>query len=104
MKLTGRIEFTERYYEPPTDEEFEQADKAALDPPEGTYKYRRINPLLSQIRYPAEYPGKSKHCILVMDDWTEVVIRGKYDDICILLEDRERMYNEGHDEIEGHQE
>jgi putative SOS response-associated peptidase YedK len=96
----GRIEFTERYFEPPSDEEVDEADKAALPYPEGTYKYRRINVKLDQIRYPAEYPGKSKHCIIVMDDWVEIVIRGKYDDVCILLEDREKLYYDTEEEVQ----
>lgn len=101
-----RIEFTERYYEPPSEAEIEAADKAALEYPEGTFKYRRIYPRLRQIRYPAEYPGKSKHCILIMEDWSEIVIKGKYDEICILIDDREKMAEEDliEEEEDGHQE
>jgi hypothetical protein len=89
-----RIEFTERYYEPPSEADIEAAEKAALDFPPSTAKYRRIYPRLKQIRYPAEYPGKSKHCLLIMDDWSEIIVKGKYDEVCILLEDRQKMYEE----------
>ena len=90
-----RIEFTERYYEPPTEQEIADAEAAGLPYPEGTPKYRRINPRLEEIRYPAEYPGKKNHCIIVMDDWTEIIVKGKYDEICIKLEDRERLAYDG---------
>lgn len=85
-----RIEFQERFLDM-TDEEIEQANnlKQKLE-----FKYRRIYPKLVMIDYPAELPGKKSHCRLFFIDGTSIIIKGSYDDICNLIDDRERQDNE----------
>jgi hypothetical protein len=85
-----RIEFTERYCDM-TDEEIDSATNLGK-PLE--YKYRRVYFRLKDISHPAEIPGKKSHCKIVFYDWGEIIIKGSYDTICQLIDDREQLDEE----------
>jgi hypothetical protein len=97
--MTKRIEFTERFFHV-TEEAMEKADSMNI-PPEGEYKYRRVNVPLYDIFAPKEIPGKKSHCMIEFYDGTSIIVKGSYDSVCQLIDDREAQF----DEIdEGHQE
>lgn len=80
-----RIEFTERFIDM-TDDEIESAKnmKVPLE-----YKYRRVYVRLGDISHPAELPGKKSHCKIVFYDYSEMIVKGSYDDMCNLIDKRE---------------
>jgi hypothetical protein len=82
-----RIEFQERYLDM-TDDEIEEARNLKL---KLEFKYRRVYPRLLDISHPAEILGKKSHCKIVFYDWSEMIVKGNYDDICNLIDKREAM-------------
>jgi hypothetical protein len=82
-----RIEFTERFLNM-TDEEIETANnlKQKLN-----YSFRLVYPRLDDIDYPREIPGKEKFCEIVYYDGSISVIKGSYQDTCLLIDEREKL-------------
>lgn len=92
-----RIEFTERFYEPYTEDEIEASEKSALPLPKREAKYRRVYLRLNDIFAPKEMPGKKAHCEIETYDGTVIVVKGSYDTICQLIDDRETQNKDGED-------
>lgn len=74
-----------------TDEEIEEAENLKL---KLKYNYRRVYVRLRDISHPAEIPGKKSHCKIIFFDWSEMIVKGSYDDICNKLDDREALHEE----------
>ena len=91
--MTVRIEFTERVSQVDP-YEVEKAEDAGLPPPVPTTFYRRIYVRLGEIFAPKELPGKKKHCAIEFYDGTTITVKGSYDEICTLIEDRERQFDD----------
>jgi hypothetical protein len=89
-----RIEFTERYVIPPNDEDVDTAKNLCLPVPKGEVKYRRIYPRLRDILMPREVVGKTSYCELEFVDGSIIDIKGSFDDISILIDDRGRVEDE----------
>jgi hypothetical protein len=93
-----RIELTERVVIPPDQEDVEYADNLKLPKPKAEVKYRRIFPRVDDIFAPMEVPGITKYCEIEFTDGSSVFVKGSYDEICILLNDRENGKNKAGDE------
>jgi hypothetical protein len=89
-----RIEFTERYVIPPNDEDVDTAKNLGLPVPKSEVKYRRIYPRLRDILMPREVVGKTSYCELEFVDGSIIDIKGSFDDISILIDDRGRVEDE----------
>lgn len=93
-----RIEFTERFIDM-TDDEIESSHnlKQPLK-----FKYRLIYPRLSDIFSPRQIPDKKNHCEIEYFDGSIVVVKGSYQDICLLIDEREKLQDQ-YDSENGYQ-
>ena len=93
--MSKRIEFIERYFHT-TEEVVEKANNMGIEP-EGEWKRRRIYVRLEDIFMPKEIPGKKNHCAIEFYDGTSIIIKGNFDTVCNLIDDRENQlgYEEG---------
>jgi hypothetical protein len=82
-----RIELVERFLDI-TQAKIDECEKMGLPVPE-TYSYRRIYVRLADIFAPKEIPGKKSHCLIEFYDCSTMIVKGKYDDICITINDLE---------------
>lgn len=91
--MSQRIELYEKYVSN-SDEEIEQYESMGIEL-KPTYRYRRINPLISDIAYPREIEGNKEETIIVFKGLVKgveghsIIVLGGYDDICITLNDIE---------------
>jgi hypothetical protein len=84
-----RIEFTERYLVPHTEEQLDEADRANLPLPPREAKYRRIYMKLKDVFAVKEWTGKKNHCYIETEMGDMIPVKGSYDEICQLVDDRE---------------
>lgn len=90
-----RIEFEERFLDM-TDEEIDRAENLKQ---ELTYSYRRVYPRLSDIAYPMEMKKAKKHCEIMFKDNASIIVKGTYQDICLAIDAREQMDEEGEERL-----
>jgi hypothetical protein len=84
-----RIEFYEKI-EDISEEERELWERMGAVKKAGrSWEYRRIYPLLYTVDYPKEIPGNTKECLIQFTDLSQTIVKGSYEDVCILIDDRE---------------
>jgi hypothetical protein len=93
-----RIELTERYVIEPDEDEVETAKNLGLPIPEGKVKFRRIFPRVEDIHTPREIPGIKSYCEIEYVDGVVIRVKGSYDEIAILINDRENMEEDKEEE------
>jgi hypothetical protein len=82
-----RIEVTEKFC--PLTEEEQETQRNLKQPI--TYEYRRIYLRLTDIFAPKEIPNKKTICQIELYDGTIMTVKGSYDDICDLIDEREKL-------------
>lgn len=85
-----RIQFNERFVDL-SDEEMESFKNLGKPLP---HSYRLIYPRLSDIFQPRQMPGKKSHCEIEYYDGTVIVVKGSYDDVCNLIDEREKLLDQ----------
>jgi hypothetical protein len=95
-----RIEFTERYVIPPNDEDVDTAKNLGLPVPKGEVKYRRIYPRLADVFMPREIAGKTSYCEIEFYDGAILTVKGSFDQVAILIDDRGKLEDEREEDIE----
>jgi hypothetical protein len=104
-----RIMFTERYYEPYTDEEIEASEDLGMPLPKRKAQYRRVYVPLHSIFAPKELQSTEKFTLIEFNDESTMIVKGGFEEVCQQIDDREAQYmgdleiEEGYGE-EGHQE
>ena len=95
-----RIEFTEYFPEPLAEDVIDDYENMGIKPPKATWNYRRVYPRLGDIDYPREIPGEKEHCEIVFLTGDFIQVLGSYDAIALLIEDRERLYDDEEEETD----
>lgn len=96
-----RIEFTERYYDPYTEEELDHYADMNLPLPKREPKFRRIYLRIDDVFAPKEIPGKKSYCHIETNMGDMIIVKGGYDDICQQIDDFENQYMADIDDVEA---
>jgi hypothetical protein len=87
-----RIEFVQRYWD--EEQAAYYVDQVGMKPTDDCWKYRKVYPLLLEVKYPMEIPDDAEHTDILFRDDTILTVKGSFGELKKYIDEQERLADE----------